>query len=109
MLFITLNTSFQPLACKFSFEKSTDSLMGTPVQVTLCLSLAAFKIFSLTFGILIMTCLGVVLFWCNLFGTLWFLDLYVYFLFQIKVVLFHYFSSKFSISCSSSSGIPESC
>ena len=30
--FITWNTSFQPLlACKFSFEKSADSLVGTPL------------------------------------------------------------------------------
>ena len=30
--FMTWNTSFQPLlACKVSFEKSADSLMGTPL------------------------------------------------------------------------------
>ena len=30
--FMTSNTSFQPLlACKVSFEKSADSLMGTPL------------------------------------------------------------------------------
>ena len=41
-----MNSSFQPLlACKFSFEKSSDSLMGIPLQVTLYFSLAAFKIF----------------------------------------------------------------
>ena len=46
--FMTLNVSFQPLlACKVSFEKSADSLMGTPLQVTLCFSLAAFKILYL--------------------------------------------------------------
>ena len=74
LLFITLNTSCQPfLACKDSFEKSADSLMGTPLQVTLCFPLAAFNILSLslTFGILIMTCLDVVLFGSNLFGALW--------------------------------------
>ena len=33
--FLTWNTSFQPLlACKVSFEKSADSLMGTPLQIT---------------------------------------------------------------------------
>ena len=72
--FMTLNTYFQPLlACKFSFEKSADSLMGTPSQVTLSFSLAGFKILSLflTFGILIMMCLGVVLFGPNLRGTLY--------------------------------------
>ena len=58
---MTLNTSFQPLlACKVSFEKSADSLMGTPLYVTNCFSPAAFKILSLTFGILVMMCLGVV-------------------------------------------------
>ena len=51
------NTSFQPLlACKVSFEKSADSLMGTPLRVTVSFSLAAFQLLSLsvTFGILIM-------------------------------------------------------
>ena len=60
--FMTLNTSFQALlACKVSFEKSAVSLMGAPLQVTLSFSLSAFKIpsLSLTFGILIMMCLGV--------------------------------------------------
>ena len=106
--FMTWNTSCQPLlACNISFEKSAYSLMGTPLQVTLCLSLAAFKILSLslTFVILIMMCLGVVLFGYNLFGTLLcFLDLYVYLLCQIREGFFYYyFSNKFLISCSSSS------
>ena len=95
LLFITLNTSCQSLlACKVSFEKSADSLMGTSQQVTLCFSVAAFKIISLSlsFGILTVTCLGVVLFVSILFGTLGFLDLYVYFLHQIREVFFHYFS-----------------
>ena len=49
LLFITLNTSCQSLlACKVSFEKSADSLTGTPLQVTLYFSLAAFKILSLS-------------------------------------------------------------
>ena len=50
---MTLNISFQSLlACKVSFEKSSDSLMGTPLQVTVSYSLAAFKIlsFSLILG-----------------------------------------------------------
>ena len=43
--FMTLNISCQSLlACKVSFEKSADSHMGTPLQVTLCFSLAAFNI-----------------------------------------------------------------
>ena len=42
--FMTWNNSFQPLlACKVSFEKSADSLMGTPLQVTVSFSLAAFS------------------------------------------------------------------
>ena len=33
--FMTWNTSFQLLlACKVSFEKSADSLMGTPLEIT---------------------------------------------------------------------------
>ena len=49
LFFITMNTLCQSLlACKVSFEKSADSLIGTPLQVTLCLSLAAFKILSLS-------------------------------------------------------------
>ena len=65
--------------------------MGTPLWVTNCFSLAAFKILSLTFGILIMICLGVGLFASIIIGTLCFLDLHVYFLHQIREVLFHYF------------------
>ena len=60
--FMTWNTSCQPLlACKVSFEKSAISLMGTPLQVTVSFSLAAFKIlsFSLILGNVIMICLGV--------------------------------------------------
>ena len=50
--FMTWNTSFQLiLACKVSFEKSADSLMGTPLQVTVSFSLAAFRIFSFVFNL----------------------------------------------------------
>ena len=72
--FMTSNTSFQPLlACKVSFEKSADSLMGTLLQVTVSFSLAAFRIFSLSLilGNLMMICLGVFLFQSNFFGILW--------------------------------------
>ena len=58
--FMTWNTSFQPaLACKVSFEKSADSLIGTPLQVTVSFPLAAFKILSssLILGNLTMMCL----------------------------------------------------
>ena len=47
-LFITLNISCQfLLACRVSAEKSTDNLMGVPLYVTCCFSLAAFNILSL--------------------------------------------------------------
>ena len=62
LLYITLNILFQfLLAGKVSFEKSSDSLMGAPLQVHNCFSLAAYKIFSLSlaFCILIMMCLDV--------------------------------------------------
>ena len=50
------------LARKLSAEKSTDSFTGFPVYGTICFSLAVFQIFSLTFDILIIVCLGVYLF-----------------------------------------------
>ena len=100
LLFMTLNIFCQSfLAYKVSFEKSANSLMGTSLQVTNCFSLAAFKILSLslTFGLLIMTCLGMGLFASILFGTsLCFLDLHVYFLHQIREVFFHYFFKQIS-------------
>ena len=60
---MTWNTPFQPLAHKVCFEKSADSVVGTPLWVTVSFSLAAFKVLflSLTFSILITMCLGVVL------------------------------------------------
>ena len=61
---MTWNTSFQPLlAYKASFEKSADSLMGIPLQVTVSFSLVASKILSLLLilGNLMMMCLGVFL------------------------------------------------
>ena len=104
LIFITLNISCQPLLdYKVSFEKSAESLMGTPLQVTVCFydSVFTFKLWYFNYDVS----------WCgppgsNLFGTLCFLDLYVYFLCQIKEVFFHFFSiifsNNFSISCSSS-------
>ena len=92
--FMTWNTSFQPLlAYKVSFEKSADSLMGTPLWVTVSFSVAAFRIFSLSliFCILIMMCLSVDVFGSILFGTLCFLDVYVYFFHQFRDIFFHYF------------------
>ena len=49
--FMTSNTSFQALlACKIFFEKSADSLMGTPLQVTL-LSPCFFQDFLFIFNL----------------------------------------------------------
>ena len=48
LAFMTWTTSCQSLlACKISFEKSADSLMGSPLEVTVSFSLAASKILSL--------------------------------------------------------------
>ena len=109
---ITLNTSCQSLVtCKVSFEKSADSLMGTPLQVINYFSLVAFKILSLslTFGILILTCLGVILFASILFGTLYASQTCIYISFtKLGEFYFIIFSSKLSISCppASPSGTP---
>ena len=86
LLFISLNISCQSfLACKVSFEKSADSLMGTPLQVTFYFSLAAL------FGILCAswTCMSMSFTKIGKFSSI-------------------IFSNKFSISHSSSSpsGIP---
>ena len=123
MLFITLNTSCQPLlACNAYFEKSADSLMGTPLQVTLCFSLAAFKILYLLIicilcililylviililCILLIMCLGVVLFVSILFQTLcasWSCMSISFTKLGKESFLSLIFSNKFSISCSSS-------
>ena len=58
---------------------------------------------SLIFGLLMMMCLGVGLLASFLSGTLYFLDLHVYFLHEIREVFFHYFSNRLPISCSFSS------
>ena len=92
---MTLNSSFQPLlACKVSFEKSADRLMGTPLEITLSFSPAAFKIISLSLilGNLIMMCLWCVPPWVQLlWDSLGFLDfLEVYFLHQTGEVFLHY-------------------
>ena len=46
--FMTLNVFCQSLlACKVSFEISADGFMGSPLLITNCFSLAAFKIIYL--------------------------------------------------------------
>ena len=105
LLFITLNISWQSLlACKVSFGTPADSLMGTPLQVTNCVSLAAFKILflSLIFDISIMMCLGVGLFGSILLGTLpasW-TRMSTSFAIKFSVIIV---SSRLPISCSLSS------
>ena len=48
-LLITLKISFYSfLACQVSVDRSATSLMGLPLYVRACLSLAAFRIFSLS-------------------------------------------------------------
>ena len=73
LLFMTWNTSCQSfLAYKVSSEKSADSLMGTPLQVTVSFSLSVSKILSLPLilGNVIMVCLVVFLLGSSFFGTL---------------------------------------
>ena len=105
---MTLNTSCQPLlACKVSFEKSADSLMGTSLEVTVSYSLAAFKIFSLSLilGNVIMMFLGVCFLEFSCFGTFWaswtsWKSISFARLRKFSSIIF---SKKFSISCFSSS------
>ena len=94
LFFITWNTYCQSLrAYKVSFEKSVDSLMGTPFQVIICFSLVAFKILSLslTFGILTMMCLAVDLFALICLGLSVLPGLACLFLSKTRNVFFHYF------------------
>ena len=104
--FMTWNTSFQPLlACKISFEKSADSLMGTPLQVTVSFSLAAFKILSLSLilGDVIIMCLSVCFVGSNFFGILWASRTSLKSISLARLGKFYFIicSNKFSISCSS--------
>ena len=69
--FMTSNSSFQSIhACKVSSEKSADSLMGTPLQVTASFSPAIFKILSLSLILanVFMMCLGVCFLGSNFLG-----------------------------------------
>ena len=103
--FMTLNISFQPLlACKDSFEKSADSLLDTPFQVTVSFSLAALKILSLSLILdVIMMCFGVSFFRSNFSGTLCASQTSKKSVSFARLGKFSFFtfSNKFSISCSS--------
>ena len=94
LLFITLNNSCQSLlSFKVSFEKSADSLIETPPQVTNFFSFTAFKIVSIFNH------------WHFNYDVSWhgplciylvqdsscFMDLHVYFLHKIKEVFFSLF------------------
>jgi hypothetical protein len=66
-------TSFHALlAFRVFVEKSAVILSGLPLDVTWCFSLASFNVLSLfyIFCVLIIICLGEVLFWSCLFGVL---------------------------------------
>ena len=49
------------MTCKVSAKKPADSLVGVPLQITSCFSLAAFRILSLslTFTVFVIICVGV--------------------------------------------------
>ena len=89
------------LACRVFAERAAVNLMGIPLYVICCFSLAAFSIFILylIFDSLIDMCLGVFLLGFILYGTLHFLDLIDYFLSRIREVfkynLFKYFLIPF--------------
>ena len=71
--FITFNMYCHTfLACRVSAERSAVNLMGIPLYVICCFSLAAFNIFSLYLVIdsLINMCLGLFLLGFILYGTL---------------------------------------
>ena len=90
-----------PLACRVSAEKSADNLLGIPLYVIFCFSLAAFNIFSLNliFVSLINMRLGVFFLMFVLYRTLFFLDLGDYFFSHVREVfnynLFKYFLRPF--------------
>ena len=71
--FITLNIFCHSLlTCRVSVGRLAISLLGIPLYVICCFSLAVFHICSLclTFVSLINMCLGLFLLWCILYGTL---------------------------------------
>ena len=101
--FMTWNTSFQPLlACKVSFEKSADSLMGIPLQVTVSFvfNLFVFNLGQCDYDVPSCVPLWVQLLWDSL-GFLNFLE-FISFT-RLRKFSFIICSNKFSISWSSSS------
>ena len=108
LLFITLDTSCQFfLAYKVSFEKSSDNLMGAPLQITNCFSLAAFEVLSVSliwhfnYDVSWSGPLCVHLVWDSVLSGLVCLSFT-----KLGKFSFIIFSNKFSIFCSSPSGIP---
>ena len=110
--FITLNMSCHSLpAWRVSIERSAVILMGIPLCVICCFSLAAFNIYSLCliFVNLINMCLGVFCLGFILFGTLWVSWTWVIISFPIlgkfsPIISSSIFSWSFFLS--SSSGTP---
>ena len=91
--FITLSMSCHSLlAWRVSIDRSAVILMGIPLCVIYCFSLAAFNICSLCwiFVNLINMCLGVFRLGFILFGTLGFLELGGYFLPHFREVFSYY-------------------
>ena len=102
MLFITLNTSFQPLlACKVSFGIPTECLMEIPLQITLCFYFAAFQILSLslTFDTLVIISLGGSSLFSSCLGLCVLPGLVCLILHEVREVFCHFFSNRFPISC----------
>lgn len=93
---ITLSILCQSLlACKISVEKSTDTLMGAPLQVTNC-SLTTLKILSLSFTFDILIKCGPL--WVHLLrSSLYFLNTYVYYFTRLGKVLVIISSKRFLI------------
>ena len=95
---ITLSMSYHSLlAGRVSIDRSAVILMGIPLCVICCFSLAAFNSCSLCliFINLINMCLGVFHLGFILFGTLCFLDLCKYFLPDFREVFSYYLLEYF--------------
>ena len=99
--FSTWNISFYYfLACKVSTENQLiDSCWGDFLVVTFCLSLAAFRILSLTFAILIISWYEFL--WVHIFGTHCYFCTWISVSFLCLGVFRHYFIDTFSTFLSS--------